>query len=329
MYEKFFGLKEKPFSLLPNPAYLYLSRKHQLALSTLEYALQNGLTLTAISGEVGSGKTTLIRQLIHQLGAGVRVGLISNTHRSFGNLLQWVALAFGLPFKGKDKVELYHDFIEFLCAEYAAGRHTLLIVDEAQNLDAEILEELRLLTNVNSDDNMVLQLLLVGQPEFHDKLKQHELRQLAQRISVYAKLEPLTEKETAAYIRHRIEVAGGDPNIFHKNALRLVYWNSGGTPRVINTLCELALVYAYAEGKTEIDSIMIADIARDRVDTGLYGTEVFDMRAVRAQARRPRALSSEAALAAIDADVTSEESFLSLSLEPAPVADLERHRKSA
>jgi len=283
MYEKFFGLRAPPFSLLPDPTYLFQSRKHAMALSMLEYAVHNRLSLSVISGEVGAGKTTLVRQLMNNLNDSCTVGLISNTHRTFGNLMQWVALAYGLPFKGKEKVELYQDFVDFLCAEYAAGRRTLLIVDEAQNLDAENLEELRLLTNVNADDHLVLQLLLVGQPELHDILKRHELRQLAQRISVFAKLEALDEKETAAYIRHRMEVVGGDPNIFHKNALRLIYWNSGCIPRVINTLCELALVYAYADGKTEIDAMLIADIARDRVDTGLYGNEVHDMRSLRAQ----------------------------------------------
>jgi type II secretory pathway predicted ATPase ExeA len=309
MYEKFFGLKTSPFSLLPDPAYLFQSGKHQLALSTLEYAINNQLSLSVVSGEVGAGKTTLIRQLLNNLGDTVTVGLISNTHRAFGNLMQWVALAYGLPFKGKDKVELYQDFVDFLCGEYAAGRRTLLIVDEAQNLDPENLEELRLLTNVNADDHMVMQLLLVGQPELHDLLKRHELRQLAQRISVFAKLEALDERETAAYIRHRMEVAGGDPYIFHKNALRLIYWNSGGIPRVINTLCELALVYAYADGKREIDAMLIADIARDRIDTGLYGNQVYDMRSLRtlgAGKRRGSKAGAAPPAAAAGAPVSAE-----------------------
>ena len=289
MYEKFYGLKAKPFSLLPDPAYLFQSSKHQLALSLLEYAVNSRLSLSVLTGEVGSGKTTLIRQLMSQLEDSVTVGLISNTHRSFGNLMQWVALAFGLPFKDRDKVELYHDFVAFVINEYSRGKQTLLIVDESQNLDPEILEELRLLTNVNADDHQVLQILLVGQPELHEVLKRHELRQLAQRISVSSRLEPLSEKETAAYIRHRLAVVGGDPGIFHKNALRLIYWNSGGIPRVINTLCELALVYGFADGKAEIDAILIADIARDRIDTGLYGDLVYDMRTLREQAAHKRA----------------------------------------
>mgnify|MGYP000446859009 CR=1 FL=1 len=181
----------------------------------------------------------------------------------------------------KDKAELYHDFVDFLCEQYAQGKRTLLIVDEAQNLDAESLEEIRLLTNVNADEHLVMQLLLVGQPELHDLLKRHELRQLAQRIGVFARLGPLDEKETADYVRHRMQVVGGSPNLFHKNALRLIHWNSGGIPRVINTLCELALVYGYADGKRRIDATLIADIARDRIGTGLYGNQVFDISALR------------------------------------------------
>ncbi len=281
MYETFYGLKAKPFSLLPDPAYLFHSRQHEVALSLLEYAVNNQLTVSAMSGEVGSGKTTLIRELINKLGDDVTVGLISNTHRSFGSLMQWVCAAYSIPCRDKDKAELYHDFVDFLCAQYAEGRRTLLIVDEAQNLDAESLEEIRLLTNVNADEHLVMQLLLVGQPELHDLLKRHELRQLAQRIGVFARLGPLDEKETAEYVRHRVQVVGGSGNLFHKNALRLIHWNSGGIPRVINTLCELALVYGYAEGKRRIDATLVADIARDRVGTGLYGNHVFDMRALR------------------------------------------------
>lgn len=283
MYEEFYGLRAKPFSLLPDPKYLYLSKKHDVAKSMLEYAVTGDLGLSVVTGEVGSGKTTLVRQLINQLADTVTVGLISNTHRDVDNLMQFVAMAYGLPFKGRDKVELHHDFTEFLIEEYAAGRRTLLIVDEAQNLDAPALEEIRLLTNINSDDHTVLQLMLVGQPELHDLLKRHDLRQLAQRIGVIAKLEPLDEKETAAYVHHRLSVAGGDPKIFHKNALRLIYWNSGGIPRVINTLCELALVYGFADQKQRIDAVMIADIARDRIDTGIYGNQVFDVQTLKSE----------------------------------------------
>ncbi len=280
VYEQFYGLTAKPFSLLPDPKYLFRSHQHEVALSILEYATGGDIALSVITGEVGSGKTTLVRQLMGQLEETTTIGLISNTHSAADNLMQFVALAYDMPFKGKEKIELYQDFTEFLISQYTAGRRTLLIVDEAQNLSVEMLEEIRLLTNINADEHTLIQLLLVGQPELHQLLKRHELRQLAQRISVTANLQPLDEKETVNYIRHRLTTVGGDPDLFHKNALRLIYWNSGGIPRVINTLCDLALVYGYADRKKEIDALLIADIARDRIDTGLYGAEVYDMQSL-------------------------------------------------
>lgn len=320
MYEKFYGLTAKPFSLLPDPKYLYLSQKHDVAMSMLEYAVSGDLGLSVVTGEVGSGKTTLIRQLINQVEETVTVGLISNTHRDFNNLMQFVAMAYDLPFKDKEKVELHHDFTQFLIKEYSAGRRTLLIVDEAQNMDAAALEEIRLLTNINSDDHTVLQLMLVGQPELHDLLKRHELRQLAQRIGVIAKLEPLDEKETVAYIHHRLTVAGGDPKIFHKNALRLIYWNSGGIPRVINTLCELALVYGFADQKRKIDAVMIADIARDRIDTGIYGTQVFDVKTLKAEDAAKKALRERSR----DKNTTTEnDNVCDITVDNSPINDIQ------
>jgi len=320
MYEEFYGLRTNPFTLLPAPEFLYESRKHALGVSLLEYAVERRLLLSMITGEVGSGKTTIVRRLLNNLGDDVTVGLISNTHAGFGNLMQWVALAFDLPFKDRDKVELYHDFVEFLVDQYRQGRRTLLIVDEAQNLDVETLEELRLLTNVNADDHHVLQTLLVGQPELHDKLKRHELRQFAQRISVSHRVEPLDESETAEYVRHRLRVAGGDPRIFHKNALRLIHRNSGGIPRIINTLCDQALVYGYADGKRQIDALLIADIARDRIDTGLYGEVVHDLSSLAEAATEAPAASVTPARAATGQtghDETREVSAETLALERA------------
>jgi len=304
MYEQFYGLSGKPFSLLPDPSYLFMSHRHEVAMSILEYAVTNDLALSVVTGEVGSGKTTLVRNLLNKLGDTHTIGLISNTSREFDNLMQTVAAAFDIPFRDKGKVELHQDFVEFLIETYSTGRRTLLIVDEAQNLGPETLEEIRLLTNINADDHMLLQLLLVGQPELHELLKRHDLRQLAQRISVIAKLEPLDEKETAEYICHRLSVAGGDPKLFHKNALRLIYRNSGGIPRVINTLCDLALVYGYADRKQKIDAVLIADIARDRIDTGLYGEQVFDVKALReTDAARRRERQAAKAERTVDAAI--------------------------
>jgi len=259
-----------------------MSQQHARVMSTLEYAVNNDAALSVVTGDVGAGKTTLIRQLLIQLDQTVTVGLISNTHREFGSLMQSVALAFGIHFKGKDKVELYQDFTDFLVNEYAAGRRTLLILDEAQNLDAETLEEVRLLTNINADDHTLLQLLLVGQSELRDLLRRRELRQLAQRINVMAMLGPLNERETISYIRHRLTRAGGDPKLFHKNALRLIFWNSRGVPRVINSLCELALDYGFTSGKRKIHAQLIADIVHDRAATGVFGELVYDLETLQA-----------------------------------------------
>lgn len=282
MYEEFYGLKAKPFRLLPDSAFLFLTRQHAQAMGSLEYAVSNDAALSLMTGDIGAGKTTLIRHLLNQLDKTVTVGLISNTHREFGNLMQAVALAFGVHYKGKDKVELYQDFTDFLLREYAAGRRTLLIVDEAQNLDAETLEEVRLLTNINADDHTLLQLLLVGQPELRHMLERHELRQFAQRINVTMSLGPLSETETTSYIRHRLNLAGGDPNLFQKNAIRLIFWNSRGIPRVINSLCEMALVRGFQTGKLKIQPRLIADIVHERAADSVYGKIVYDLETLQA-----------------------------------------------
>jgi general secretion pathway protein A len=219
VYTEFYNLNAKPFSLLPDPAFHFMSPKHAAALSKIESAVKSDLALSVVVGEVGTGKTALNRRLLSQLGNLITVGLITTTHCEFGNLMESVALAFGIPFKDKNKVELYRDFSEFLIKEYAAGRRTLLIIDEAQNLDAVTLEEVRLLTNINADDHTLLQLLVIGQPELHQLLKSPGLRQFTQRINVLANLEPLDEKETAAYVRHRLTIAGGDPKDLSQNNL--------------------------------------------------------------------------------------------------------------
>lgn len=270
MYETHFGLKEKPFSLLPDPAFLYLSDKHRMALALLEYGLGNQAGFTAITGGIGTGKTTLIRHLLNHMGQDVTVGLITNTHRSFGELLQWILLAFNIDETGKTKVEMYRAFVDFMIAEYARNRRTVLIVDEAQNMDAETLEELRMLSNVNADKDQVLQVILVGQQQLRDTLRRPDLIQFAQRISVDYHLTPLTAEETTAYIRHRLEVAGGHPEIFTDAACLAVHTYSQGVPRLVNLLCDIALVYGYAEQRKRIDADLIADVAREKQAGGLF-----------------------------------------------------------
>jgi general secretion pathway protein A len=270
MYEKFYGLREKPFSLLPDPTFLYPSEKHSMALVMLEYGLSNQTSFSVITGGIGTGKTTLIRQLLSQIGRDVSVGLISNTHRSFGELLQWVLLAFNLEYAGKDKVGMYQLLVDFLIGEYARNRRTVLIIDEAQNMAPETLEELRMLSNVNADKDQMLQIILVGQVGLRETLRRPDLEQFAQRIAVDYNLEPLNLDETRNYIRHRLEVAGGDPDLFDTAACEAIYRHSGGTPRLINLLCDTTLVFGYAEQAAQIHAPLVDDVVHEKLKGGLF-----------------------------------------------------------
>lgn len=270
MYEAHYGFREKPFSLLPDPSFLYLSRKHRMALAMLEYGLANQAGFTVVSGGIGTGKTTLIRHLLNNLEQDITVGLISNTHRSFGELLQWILLAFNLDYRDKGKVELYQAFVDFMIQEYARNRRTVLIVDEAQNMAPETLEELRMLSNVNADKDQVLQVVLVGQEELRDTLRRPDLVQFAQRITVDYHLTPLTAEETRDLIRHRLEAAGGDPELFTEEAAAIAHRFSGGVPRLVNLLCDTALVYGYAEQLERIDADLMQEVVREKQAGGLF-----------------------------------------------------------
>lgn len=264
MYETFYGLQNKPFSLLPDPEFLFPSKKHQMALTLLEYGLMNQASFSVITGDIGTGKTTLIRQLLNQMERDMVVGLITNTHPSFGELLQWILMAFNLECGSRDKVEMYKTFMDFLIKQYAANRRTVLIVDEAQNMGPQALEELRMLSNVNSEKDQLLQVILAGQPGLRDNLRDPRLEQFAQRISVDYNLEPLGPDETREYIRHRLSIAGGSPDIFDDEACAVVFRYSGGIPRLVNLLCDTALVYGYAEQTSHIGAQLIEDVARDK-----------------------------------------------------------------
>ena len=264
MYERHFGFKCKPFALTPDPAFLYLSRQHAMAMTMLEYGLESHAAFSLLTGDIGSGKTTLLRRLLRGLGDQVAVGLISNTHTGFRSIHGWALSAFGIAPADDSDIAMYEALVDSFVREYSKGRRTLLILDEAQNLSIEILEELRLLSNVNSETDLVLQILLVGQPELRDKLARPELRQFAQRVSVDSHLRPLDQNETRAYIRHRLTVAGGNPNLFLPEAIELVYARTNGIPRLINQLCDYALVYAFADGRKHIDSELVSQVLRER-----------------------------------------------------------------
>ena len=235
-----------------------------MALTLLEYGLLNQASFSVITGDIGTGKTTLIRQLLNQMERDTVVGLITNTHSSFGELLQWILLAFNLESPSKEKVDMYKTFMDFLIKQYAANLRSVLIIDEAQNMGAQALEELRMLSNVNSEKDQILQVILVGQPGLRDNLRDPRLEQFAQRIAVDYNLEPLNLEETSQYIRHRLSIAGGNPELFEDTACKAVFHYSGGIPRLINLLCDTALVYGYAEQAPRIGAKFIEDVARDK-----------------------------------------------------------------
>lgn len=269
MYTKFFGLNKKPFSLIPDPSFLYLSSKHRKALTTLQYGLVSQAGFTVITGEIGSGKTTLVRSLLDKLQSDCEVGLITNTHSAFGDLLTWVLAAFNIDSNASNKAERYKTFVKFINDKSKANKRVILIVDEAQNMDIQTLEELRLLSNINVNQEIMLQLVLVGQPELVDKLNQPELVQFSQRISIEYHLHPLSYNETEEYIHYRLKVAGNNNKIFHPSACAALYYYSGGIPRLINNLGDLALVFAFAADKRKINWKIIVDVINERTTGGI------------------------------------------------------------
>ena len=263
MYESHFGFTTNPFLLTPDPAFLYPSRQHAMAETILEYGLESRASFCLLTGEIGSGKTLLVSRLLRKLEKSVVVGLISHTHSRFRSIYGWAASALNLKPRDDSDVAIHEALIEAFLREYAQGRRTLLIIDEAQNLSVELLEELRLLSNVNSEKDLLLQMMLVGQPELRRRLSRPELEQFAQRVSVHFHLTALESRETHAYIQHRLQTAGGDPALFLPDAIDLVHARTRGVPRLINQLCDFALTHAYAAGRTSIDRELIAETLRD------------------------------------------------------------------
>ncbi|MEM7220389.1 MAG: AAA family ATPase [Pseudomonadota bacterium] len=269
MYEAFYKLERQPFVNIPDPGALFLSPSHQRALSVLQYSLMTRAGFCVVTGEVGAGKTTLVRRLLQVVDPSLEVGLVSNTQcESFDEFLQWVFLSFDLDFRSKDKVELYADFVAFLIERYDAGCPVTLIIDEAQHLGPDYLEQLRMLSNINTEKGLLLQTILVGQPELWDILRRTELRQFAQRISYDYHLGPLDGAEMVGqYISHRVEASGGDPELFEQETLEPIFQASRGIPRLINLLCDTALVYGFAEQKTKIDLPLIAQVLKDKMES--------------------------------------------------------------
>lgn len=272
MYRAFYHLSERPFSLLPDPAFLYISDQHRKALAKLHSGVLNRAGITVITGEIGSGKTTLIQHLVRELQDEVVVGVIDNIHPRFHNLPEWVLQAFDIDVTGSSDVQLHRAFVSFVKEQAAQGRSALLFVDEAQNMSPQVLEELRLLMNINVD-RPAFQVVLVGQPELRAVLKRPDMRQFAQRVAVEHHLQALDDNEAGEYIQHRLRVAGGDSGLFDAAACQLIYQRSRGIPRLINSLCDTALEYGFEEKRERIDGALVAELLNDSVNELLLALE--------------------------------------------------------
>lgn len=264
MYASHYGLKGQPFSLLPDPDYLLLGRNHKIAYLILQNAVMNAELFTVLTGEIGCGKTTLIRHLLRSVGPRVTFGLISDTVRLKGEILERVLLAFGMEVSQGGWTEKFARFSEFALNEYAHGKRVIVVVDEAQNLDHKALEELRVLSNINAEKDLLVQIILTGQPELRQKLLDPRLEQFAQRIGKLYHLLPLDQDETQEYIRHRLLVAGGKQDLFSDEACKLVFQESRGIPRIINQLCDTALVYAFGLEQDHVDVPIIELVISDK-----------------------------------------------------------------
>lgn len=258
MYREFFGLKEKPFNVTSDPSYLFSSRAHKEAFSHLVYGIKERKGFLEITGEIGAGKTTLCRQLLRRLDADTKTSLILNSTLPGLQLLRAIMEDFGLDVGQKDKFEMLQQFNRFLIEELSRGNNVILIIDEAQNLELSTLEEIRMLSNLETDKDKLFQVILVGQPELRDKLNSPALKQLRQRIGVRFHMTPLDRDEVPQYIYHRLKVAGSDGEIrFSDDALEAIARYSGGVPRLINVVCDKALLMAYVMETKDISLAMV------------------------------------------------------------------------
>ena len=264
IYSQHFGLTARPFALAPDPDFIFWSPAYRRAYTMLEYGIVTHAPITVITGEVGAGKTTLIHHLLRSLGDEVRVGLISNPHGSRVELLRWVLMSLDQPAAADETyVDHFARFQNFMISEYAEGRRVILIFDEAQNLSREALEEIRMFTNINSGKDELLQLVLVGQPELRAIIERPDMRQFAQRVAASFHLPALDLETMTDYVRHRLKVAGASERIFDREAIETIHELTGGVPRLVNRLCDLALVYAFAKERKSVTRRTIQQILDD------------------------------------------------------------------
>ncbi|MGF1553670.1 MAG: ExeA family protein [Paracoccaceae bacterium] len=271
MYEQFYGLKHRPFLTVPDPRFLYWSGGHELAYTMLRYGVETRALITVITGEIGAGKTTLLRHLMNELPEDVTMGLVSNMQEGRGDLLQWALMALDVDFRDDEAyVRLFKRFQDFVIDRYADGRRVMLVVDEAQNLSVKQLEELRMLSNINADQDELLQIVLVGQPQLRELLARPELVQFAQRIAADFHLPRLSNEDVRAYIGHRMRVAGASDVVFPGRTCDLIADATGGTPRLVNILCDLALVYGFSCEREVIDEDLLWEFLSSIRRHGIY-----------------------------------------------------------
>jgi general secretion pathway protein A len=266
IYTQHFRLTTRPFALAPDPDFLFWPPAHRRAYAMLEYGVMTHSPITLITGDIGAGKTTLLLHLMRSLGPEVCVGLISNPNGARAELLRWVLMALGQPTGLQESyVDLFARFQAFLVSEYASGRRVVLIFDEAQNLSAEALEELRMFTNINSGKDELLQLVLVGQPELRDIIARPNMRQFAQRIAANYHLTAMDQPTVRAYVAHRMKVAGREDRVFTRPAVDLIFQRTHGVPRLVNRLCDLSMVYAFSAGRQTVTDTTVQQVLDDGV----------------------------------------------------------------
>ena len=266
MYEAFYNLKEKPFNMNPDSKFFFPSERHTEALSSLLYTVTERKGFAVVTGEIGSGKTTVCRTLLKRLESGTKLALITNTNLTPKQLIASILDELEVPFQYSwAKTKLLSRFNQYLLEQVALDFNVILIIDEAQNLNLKTIEEIRMLSNLETEREKLIQIILLGQPELEQKLESKELQQLKQRISVYYHIYPLGNKETEEYIRHRLNIAGlnGDGLMFDKNALKQIYKCSGGIPRLINSICDRALLTGYIKEKWQISRDVINEVANE------------------------------------------------------------------
>jgi len=274
MYESFFGFTEKPFSVTPDTKFFFPSEKHEEALNTLIFAILDRKGFAVVTGEIGSGKTTIWHTLLNKLDKGTKVALITNTHLTPKQMVMAILDEFEIPFKDNWlKVRMLNALNKFLIEQISLGFNVVVVIDEAQNLNASTLEEVRMLSNLETEKEKLLQIILMGQPELRDILALDGLEQLRQRIAVYYHIYPLNSEETKRYIAHRLKVAGSNGNvIFDDNSINKIYDYSKGVPRRINTICDRALLTGYIREKRTLSGDIVDEVAKEI--NSIFGTRM-------------------------------------------------------